>query len=575
MATLLDFSAELIDPAAIKAAGHVGVIGYFSGRRPGAEWMKAKPLTREYCDRLRAEGLELVTNYQYGKGATSDWCGGYDAGVEHARIALANHFAAGGPGFRPLYAPVDDNPTLEEWNTLIAPFLRGWASVVGLEWTGVYCNARCIDWALEDGVATWFWQHNWSGDPSINGDHPAAHMHQIRIDKDQVAGVGVDINTILKDDYGQWSKAVAPQTPKPDGGSSAMKPDYTELDRMGNSCSSRNGARIARFLFHTQEGNGTAETLANYLNNPANGASYHYVVRDRIVCDVVDTDLSSWSVLDDNPRSINLCFAGSRASWSRDQWLAIEDDIAIACWLAVQDARKYGFAPDVIGDDYSTVRDGISDHRYVTYALGIGTHTDCGDNFPWDVVRHYVGQYLGATPAAPPAAKGNAINDCAAANPWLGDRLTVGENACPDGVGRFAEFRSGHVYWHPRVGAFAVPASIFEKWSALGWEAGLLGYPAGKHTDLTAGVVQGFEKGAIYRKAGQPGAETHGEIRNRWNRSGFEGGPFGWPVSDEEPFDGGARQRFEHGYIYWPGKRSTVALLDSGAPDVPVPDAQG
>lgn len=160
MTQLLDFSASLIDPEAIRAAGYAGVVGYFSESRPGANFA-AKPLRRDYCDRLRAAGLEIVTNYQFGKGETSDWRGGYDAGVFHAQIALANHFAAGGPGSRPLYAPVDSNPTLAEWNQMIAPFLRGWASVVGLEWTGVYCNARCIDWAIEDGVATWFWQHFW------------------------------------------------------------------------------------------------------------------------------------------------------------------------------------------------------------------------------------------------------------------------------------------------------------------------------------------------------------------------------------------------------------------------------
>lgn len=158
---LLDFSAALLDPQAIKDAGYDGAVLYMSGRRPGAEWMRAKPATRDYCDQFRAIGLEVVSNYQYGKGETSDWKGGFDAGVHHARIALAYHVAAGGPLDRPIYAPVDASPSLDEWNTQVAPFLRGWASVVGIERTGVYCNARCIDWAIEDSVATWFWQHFW------------------------------------------------------------------------------------------------------------------------------------------------------------------------------------------------------------------------------------------------------------------------------------------------------------------------------------------------------------------------------------------------------------------------------
>jgi hypothetical protein len=157
---LLDFSAALIDPRAIKDAGYAGVIGYFSESRPGTNF-GAKPLRKDYCDRLRAAGLEIVSNYQYGKGDTSDWYGGYDGGARHAETALRLHRDAGGPENRPIYAPVDANPSLEQWDTFIAPFLRGWASVVGLEWTGMYGNSRCIEWALEDGVATWFWQHFW------------------------------------------------------------------------------------------------------------------------------------------------------------------------------------------------------------------------------------------------------------------------------------------------------------------------------------------------------------------------------------------------------------------------------
>jgi hypothetical protein len=574
MAQLLDFSASLIDPQAIKDAGFAGVIGYFSDRRPGAEWMQAKPLTRDYCDRLRAHGLEIVTNFQFNKGGndTSDWLGGFAAGQANARRALELHFAAGGPPNRPLYCAIDSAPTLDMWNSTVADYVRGWASIVGLEWTGIYANADMIDNAIQDGVATWFWQHNNLGYASDHPDHPAAHIHQIRIDSDTVAGVGVDVNITFRDDYGQWSKAAVVPSPPPVQGDSpvADQPAYTELDRMGDSRSNRFAARITNFLLHTQEGDGTAESLAAYLNNTANGASYHYTVRDGIVCDVVDTDYASWSVLDANSRTINLCFAGSRASWSREQWLEIEDDIKIACWLAVQDARKYGFATDVITPDYQ-VGDGISDHKYVTQALNIGTHTDVGYNFPWDTVQHWVGVFSGATPV-PVAPQGNAINDCAAANTWLGDRVTVGENSCPDGAGRFAQFNSGYVYWHPRTGAFAVPLGVFETWARLGWEAGALGYPIGVHTDLPAGVVQGFEGGAIYRQTGRPGFWVHGEIRNRWNRSGFENGPLGWPVADEEPFDGGARQRFEKGSIYWPGKRATLALLDAGAPDAPLPD---
>lgn len=173
------------------------------------------------------------------------------------------------------------------------------------------------------------------------------------------------------------------------------KPQYTELERYGRSSQSRNGHAVTNFLLHTQEGDGSAESLAAYLNDPNHGASYHYTLRDAIVCDVVDTDLASWSVGDANAFTINLCFAGSYASWSRAEWLTRRNDIRIAAWLAVQDANKYDFSREVIKPPYGVEREGISDHRYVTDVIGWGTHTDVGSGFPWDVFAQDVAEFVG------------------------------------------------------------------------------------------------------------------------------------------------------------------------------------
>lgn len=172
------------------------------------------------------------------------------------------------------------------------------------------------------------------------------------------------------------------------------KPEFTEIAQMGKSYSSRGGSPVTNFLLHTQEGNGTAQSLAAYLNNPANGVSYHYTIDNTVtVVDVVNTDYASWSVLSANPFTINLCFAGSRASWSRDQWLAnMGNAIDVAAYLAVQDCRKYQFDTTVIAPPYWYAQ-GISDHRYVTDELGIGDHTDVGPGFPWDVFADAVDKY--------------------------------------------------------------------------------------------------------------------------------------------------------------------------------------
>lgn len=204
LGTILDYSARVPSPLAIRAAGHIGVIRYVSDRRPGAENMLAKPLTLPESLAMRATGLTLVSNYQYGKGKTADWLGGYDAGVGHARRAVELHTLAGGPRDAPIYASIDDKPSRAQFTERIAPYLKGWESVIGAPRTGIYANAPTIEWAVDAGLASWFWQHDW-GTPR-GYLHPAAHLHQIPGQR-RVGGVEVDVNTILKARYGQWAGA--------------------------------------------------------------------------------------------------------------------------------------------------------------------------------------------------------------------------------------------------------------------------------------------------------------------------------------------------------------------------------
>lgn len=184
------------------------------------------------------------------------------------------------------------------------------------------------------------------------------------------------------------------------------RPDFNEYPKWSPSYSSRGGRKVDLFLLHTQEGNGNADGLAGYLGNPANKVSYHYTISQAAdggvtVVDVVDTDYSSWSVGDANPRSINLCFAGSFAGWSREQWLKISKAIDVAAYLAVQDCKKYGISTKVLKPPYNSNPPGISDHNYVTKWLKWGDHTDVGPNFPWDVFEASVKKYSGEQASGP------------------------------------------------------------------------------------------------------------------------------------------------------------------------------
>lgn len=187
------------------------------------------------------------------------------------------------------------------------------------------------------------------------------------------------------------------------------RPDFNEFAIW----SANNGPRSTKvdcFLLHTQEGGGgnaAAENLAKWFQT-ANQVSYHYTISQAsdggvTVVDCVDTDFASWSVLSANGRSINLCFAGSKASWSRADWLKQAKAIDVAAYLAVQDAKKYGFPAKVVAPPYTDRIPGISDHRYVTKVLGDGTHTDVGDGFPWDVFAAAVNKYATGATTPPPA----------------------------------------------------------------------------------------------------------------------------------------------------------------------------
>ncbi|MFI6168857.1 glycoside hydrolase domain-containing protein [Nocardia sp. NPDC051052] len=410
MATAVDYAARQIDPAAVRDAGHSAVIAYVSPSRPGANF-GAKPLTRPYADQIRGVGLDIVSVWQYGKpggSAPSDWTLGYDGGYQMGLAARENHFTAGGPGYCPIFFAVDEDLSLEDWNSTAVEFFRGVNAAIGLEWTGIYATARVCAWATEDNVIggreghRWVWQTRaWSGGER----EPAAVLYQDVIDTPsspgpQIDGSAVDVNSILANDFGQWSLDRAPDpTPVP---ATTARPEFVEYDQTGISpnCSSRQGAPVIWFLVHTQEGNGSAQTLANYLQSPSSQVSYHYTVdNDHQVVDVVDTDQSAWCALDANNRSINLCFAGSRASWTREEWLdQMSDGIDIAAYLAVQDCRRYGIPIRVISAaQLGAGEPGIADHYAVTAGLGVGTHTDVGEGFPWDTFAAALTKYSTTT----------------------------------------------------------------------------------------------------------------------------------------------------------------------------------
>lgn len=216
---LIDFAEHLVPVDAIRTAGYVGAVVYVAESRPGANF-DFKPVTREYTDALRAAGLQVVSNYQYGKPGwptPSDYTRGYDGGVADAQTALSLHAAAGGPGSAPIFFSVDEDIDREAWKTTAVAWFRGINSVLGVARTGIYGHSRACAWAIDDGVIgfsstaghRWAWQTRaWS-----RGERePAAVLYQSAVftasdPAVEIGGVHVDADDVLAADFGQWDLA--------------------------------------------------------------------------------------------------------------------------------------------------------------------------------------------------------------------------------------------------------------------------------------------------------------------------------------------------------------------------------
>jgi hypothetical protein len=215
--TLIDFAAKQIPAEYIRAAGHSGVVNYVSLSRPGSSF-GAKPITLPYARSLVAQGLVIVSNYQYGKPggtAPSDFTRGFAGGVADARTAWALHTAAGGGQSAPVFFTIDEDISRDTWNTVALQWFRGINSVLGVQRTGVYGGIDVCQWAAMDGVIgnsrtpgrVWAWQTRaWSG----NRVHPNAVLYQRIVSTAYnpgplVGGLEVDVNDVLAQDCGQWN----------------------------------------------------------------------------------------------------------------------------------------------------------------------------------------------------------------------------------------------------------------------------------------------------------------------------------------------------------------------------------
>lgn len=581
---VLDFAARLIEPAAIKAAGYGGIMIYVADSRPGANF-GAKPATREYCDRVRAAGLTICSNYQYGKpngSAPSDFTRGFDGGVLDARRAADLHERAGGPQDAPIFFSVDDDISLGEWNDSALQWFRGINSVLEVQRTGVYGSSLVCAWAIEDGVIGtsssrgkfWAWQTKaWSGGEREG----AAVLFQSVVDTASnpgplVGGTRVDVNDVLAPDFGQWGFARAgtpvPPTPPPQEelpvvsrtGDPVWLADVLRAE--GLVCDIMDGAFergegdfgvITHLLAHHTGSNPPSNNPGYIARHPSLGlASQLHLARDGkwTLCGVGIANhggVGSWPGIAKN--NINAVSIGTEAENNGTEgWSAVQYDSYVRGFGAILRALEYGSDRSLGHKEWAAIQG------------------------KWDPGGMDMNKFRRDVQAVidrrPIVAIVNEINESARNNPWIGDRIrpeeiTVGD----DGAGRLGVFTHAHIYFHPTTGAFPIPhadpelgtdkSGLFEAYGAYDYERGILGYPVRGFTRLDGptgkGAVQAFQGGVLYRKDGaERGYVVHGAIGIRWAAEGYEKGQLGWPISNETVDPNGNRvQVFENGSLYW------------------------
>ncbi|WP_164860685.1 GH25 family lysozyme [Rhodococcus sp. X156] len=135
------------------------------------------------------------------------------------------------------------------------------------------------------------------------------------------------------------------------------------------------------------------------------------------------------------------------------------------------------------------------------------------------------------------------------------------ELGTPDGKGRYNHFQQGSIYWTATTGAQSIRGDIKQKWAALSWEAGVLGYPTTDElgTPDGRGRYNHLQGGSIYWTPTTGAHEVRGAIKQAWSAQGWERGALGYPTSGERAVPGGRQSDFQGGSLFWDAATGVVS----------------
>lgn len=158
----------------------------------------SKNITQKEILDLHANGLSIVLIWETTEGRP---LGGFSAG--HADSERARDMAdrLGFPCTKPIYFACDKD-FKESEQPLINKYFEGVSSNLrnGIKLTGAYGGYWVIKRLFDANLITYGWQTSaWSG----GHWDKRVHIRQIRYDE-KINNVQCDVNTSMKDDFGQW-----------------------------------------------------------------------------------------------------------------------------------------------------------------------------------------------------------------------------------------------------------------------------------------------------------------------------------------------------------------------------------
>jgi hypothetical protein len=179
--------------AALRAAGAHFACRYIAPPGAAFDW---KRLTRSEAQAIITAGLALVVVFESGgqRALTGHAGGVQDANA--AEAALADLRLDGSP----VYFAVDFDLRGSDVPAVVA-YMTGAASILGKARTGVYGGLRAVSAVMDARAVGYAWQtYGWSGTPTLWDRR--SHLRQYK-NGQQLAGVAVDLDHALADDYGQ------------------------------------------------------------------------------------------------------------------------------------------------------------------------------------------------------------------------------------------------------------------------------------------------------------------------------------------------------------------------------------